>query len=223
MPRIAVPADKVRTPSQILAGVTIIGSNAWLPCSHCGGSGNYPSSMIPPGKCRYYCWENRTPETYGKRPVEIGTYVKREQAADRRAYRAQVKWEQDAPARAQAAREQMARDHEAALAEDAQRADEAARRAVSEYVGQAGERLELRLTVRRVASYETVPFGSYSRNRVTHHVLTLRDVAGNVFVWFSGYTRYEQGTELQLRGTVKEHKEYQGEKQTIIQRVKVAE
>lgn len=90
MPRpIPVPADKVRTAAVILAGLTVEGGTVWKTCHNCGGSGRYPSSMIPPGQCRLYCWENRTPETFGKlstgrTPV---AEIKRVQSADRAAYR----------------------------------------------------------------------------------------------------------------------------------------
>src|SRR3954470_1481785 len=93
--RIAVPADKVRTPEQILAGhhLTHQGTIAWAVCPNCNGSGRYPSSLTPPGMCRFYCWKDRTPDTYGKRATDVAKLVKREQASDRAAYRAQIKWE----------------------------------------------------------------------------------------------------------------------------------
>jgi hypothetical protein len=219
MSRIPVPADKVRTREQILAGQTVIGGHVWLACDNCGGTGNYPSSMTPPGRCRFYCWQDRTPETYGKRPRLVEDFVKRAQAADRRAYRAQVQWDLDAPKREQAAREQAERDEAARLERERIERDIAERKAISQHLGTVGERLELDLIVRRVASYQAVPYASYSRNTVTRYVITLRDVSGNVVVWFSEYPQ-ELGTALRLRGTVKEHSEYQGEKQTTIQRVK---
>lgn len=221
--RIAVPADKVRTREQILAGQTIRRTTdgveqVWLTCDNCGGTGNYPSSMLPPGRCRFYCWEGRTPETYGKRPVELETYVKRAQAADRREYRAQVQWELEAPAREQAAQEAAQRAEAERLEQERIAADIAARKATSQHLGAVGDRLELDLTVTRVASFQRPAFNAPWRQE-TKYVVTLRDAAGNVVVWFSDYNR-TQGEQLRLRGTVKEHSEYQGERQTTIQRVK---
>lgn len=49
-----------------------------------------PLEYDSPGQCRLYCWQGRTSDTYGKLPVDIDKYVKREQAADRKAYRAPI-------------------------------------------------------------------------------------------------------------------------------------
>lgn len=236
--RIPVPADKVRTPEQILEGQTIIGRHVWVRCHNCGGHGTYPSSMIPAGMCRFYCWadlskaepwdidQGRVPSkpagdpTYGKRPVPVEKFIKQAQAADRRAYRQQVQWELDAPAREQAAREQAEREEAERQEKARQAADEAARKAVSQWVGNAGDRLDLDLTVTRVASFEQRPFGRSWGAPVTRYVVTMRDMStGNVFVMFSDYKKV-QGDRLQVRATVKEHKEYQGEKQTTLYRVK---
>lgn len=89
---IKVPADRVRTREQILADVHVTQDSngnefVWVTCHNCGGTGRYPSSMIPAGQCRFYCWNNRTPETFGKLPILADKYVKAQQAADRRAYR----------------------------------------------------------------------------------------------------------------------------------------
>lgn len=87
---IPVPPEAVRTAEQILAGETIIAGHVWRACGNCGGTGNYPSMMIPAGACRFYCWEKRTPETFGKVATPIETFVKREQAHDRANYRSQI-------------------------------------------------------------------------------------------------------------------------------------
>lgn len=238
MTRIPVPADKVRTPEQILEGQTIVAGHVWVTCYNCGGHGTYPSSCIPQGMCRFYCWadlskadpialdrgiapwKSREDPTFGKRPVPVATFVKRQQAADRAEYRRQVQWELDAPKREQAAREQQAREEAEAQERARQAADEAARKAVSQYVGQPGDRVELELQVTRVASFEQRPFGRTWGSPVTRYVVTLRDMStGNVFVWFADYRRV-QGDRLKVRATVKEHKDYQGERQTTIYRVK---
>jgi hypothetical protein len=89
---IKVPAEAVRTREEILKDAVIRKTSdgrecVWVTCWNCGGSGQYPSSMIPPGQCRLYCWQGRTAATFGRLPVDIDKYVKREQAADRKAYR----------------------------------------------------------------------------------------------------------------------------------------
>lgn len=56
----------------------------WTVCTNCGGSGSYPSSAIPAGQCRLYCWRNRTPETFGKHPAPVARVARRVQSAQRR-------------------------------------------------------------------------------------------------------------------------------------------
>lgn len=99
---IPVPPEAVRTREQILDGTLILKGCVWEVCSNCNGTGAYPSSMIPPGQCRFYCWakgkdfmdrpipKDAGDPTYGRRPVLVEKYVRREQAADRSAYRGWV-------------------------------------------------------------------------------------------------------------------------------------
>lgn len=83
---------------------------------------------------------------------------------------------------------------------------------VSTYIGEIGERLDLQVTIERVTGYET-QWGWTS-------VVTMRDAAGNAIVSKGSFSA-EQGDELSIRATVKEHTPYGGEKQTVVQRVKV--
>lgn len=50
-----------------------------------------------------------------------------------------------------------------------------------------------------------------------------RDDAGNCFIWksTSAFFNIAEGSQVRLRGTVKEHSDYKGTKQTILQRCKV--
>ena len=97
-------------------------------------------------------------------------------------------------------------------------------KAVSEYVGSIGERIELEVTLEKVRSWE-VP--SYNGWGMTTKVLyVFRDTAGNILVWTTtGYgvsaEEVPQGAKAILRGTVAEHKEYAGEKQTSLKRCNV--
>jgi hypothetical protein len=217
-PRIAVPAEAVRSREQILAGATLIGGHIWTTCHNCGGSGNYPSSMTPPGMCRLYCWQNRTPETYGKLPVPVDTYVKRAQANDRREYRAKVRWELDAPRREQESREAAERAEIARLEREAREQAERERKAISQWIGTEGERVIVTGRVERVRSFQQQAFRS--RYTETRFVISLRDAQGNVVVWFAG-SAPEEGATITVHGTVKQHGQFRDEKQTTLQRVKV--
>ena len=55
------------------------------------------------------------------------------------------------------------------------------------------------------------------------YVHTFKDVNGNVFVWKTGRGINEEhkGEPLELKGIVKDHSEYDGEKQTVIKNCKL--
>lgn len=84
----------------------------------------------------------------------------------------------------------------------------------NEWVGSEKERLKgLSATVQRVRYSE----GNYG----TTSIITLRTPQGHSLVWFaSGYHEPSIGEIWNLDGTVKAHNEYNGEKQTILTRVK---
>ena len=79
----------------------------------------------------------------------------------------------------------------------------------SEYIGSIGERLELTLTVEKVVVLE-------GEHPSTLHVM--RDECGNCFVWTTTAKNWAVGSTHHLRGTVKDHRTYKGEKQTILNR-----
>jgi hypothetical protein len=235
-PRIKVPADRVRTREAILVSLPegVINHRGWIwvPCWNCNGTGDYPSSMTPPGRCRLLCWAGAhtdpmaqalgklPPEkapndpTYGKLARSIDKYVKQCQADDRAAYR----WELGAPAREAAAaveRERLDREAKGRQEEAERRAeDEAARKAVSQWIGTIGERIERHVVLVDRRSFES----TYGRRSICR----LRDDAGNVLVWFTnGVLGMRVGETGTIKGTVKEHSAYQGERQTVLQRVTI--
>ena len=83
----------------------------------------------------------------------------------------------------------------------------------SDYVGNIKDKLELDVTVTNCAGFES-QFGYMFIN-------TFRDNnSNNVFIWVTGTKSYEVGSKLKILGTVKDHKEYNGVKQTVLTRVK---
>jgi hypothetical protein len=82
---------------------------------------------------------------------------------------------------------------------------------VRKHVGALGDRLELVVTVLRVADVET--------DYETLHIHTLRDQAGNAIVWKTTSKRLDVGWSGAVKGTVKKHAEYRGEQQTELSRV----
>lgn len=79
----------------------------------------------------------------------------------------------------------------------------------SEYIGQIKERLDLTLTVTNVFEHE----GRYGTTFIT----VLRDRVGNAFKWFGSY-ELERGATYTGTWTIKNHEEYKGVKQTIVNR-----
>ena len=80
----------------------------------------------------------------------------------------------------------------------------------SEYIGSIGERLELFLTVERTIELD----GAYGRS--TMHIM--RDDCGNLFVWTTASKSWSAGTEHHIKGTVKDHRKYKNECQTVLTR-----
>ena len=80
----------------------------------------------------------------------------------------------------------------------------------SEYQGNIGERLELFLTVEKTIELD----GNYGRS--TMHLMY--DECGNLYVWTTASKSWAVGSEHHIRGTVKDHRTYKNEKQTVLTR-----
>lgn len=83
----------------------------------------------------------------------------------------------------------------------------------SEYVGEIGKRMEFKLILQKTNYYESY-FG------VTTYY-TFNDNDGNIFIWKASgcpLSEIALGTLINIKGTIKEHKEYNGIKETIINR-----
>ncbi|BES53027.1 hypothetical protein [Aeromonas phage phiWae14] len=85
----------------------------------------------------------------------------------------------------------------------------------SNHVGNVGERLRnIEVTVVSCRVFDTF-YGCSS-------AITMVTKDGNVFTWFaSGAYNYEAGDKFEITGTVKEHSEYKGTKQTVLTRCKI--
>lgn len=95
---------------------------------------------------------------------------------------------------------------------------ETARKASASYVGNIGDRVEL--TVSFVRKYDITEgyFGAPAR-----FIWTFRDENGNTITYIGGYAKALDGITdgaIKIVATVKDHKEYRGEPQTVIQRPK---
>jgi len=82
----------------------------------------------------------------------------------------------------------------------------------SQFVGTVGERIVVEVTVEKNITLE----GYYGLSTL----YVMRDVEGNCFVWnsTSKKTVLKQGETYTLKGTIREHKTYKNQKQTVLTR-----
>jgi hypothetical protein len=85
----------------------------------------------------------------------------------------------------------------------------------SAFQGQVGQRLEISVKVDKVIDLEANQYGS------VNHIHTFVDEKENVYIWNTASRRLNEGDNLRIRGTVKEHKNYQGVQQTIFTRCSI--
>jgi hypothetical protein len=79
--------------------------------------------------------------------------------------------------------------------------------------------LAAKVKVQRVTWFDRPAFNAPWRSE-TCYVATMRDEQDNVLVSMGSF-RPEEGAELSIKATVKEHTEYKGMKQTRVQRVTI--
>lgn len=194
-------------------------------CDRCGGDGMYKWGAVINGvpqymgtcfKCEGAGWVfekviERTPEYQAKLDA-------------RRQAKLEANAKKHEESRKQAEEERLARQ-----------AELEAKKKISQFVGKVGERLNLTLTYIHTASFDVKSFSGYGTDRM--HIHILKDAEGNTFTWKTGHglgmdvskNEYitwksaEEGQTVVLKGTVKEHNEYNGEKQTVLTRCKVNE
>lgn len=122
-------------------------------------------------------------------------------------------------------------------AHDEKLAEEARRKAYLDsindsYFGEIGAKFEKELVFEKSFAYQN-DFGYYGG---TTYILLFRDDEGHVFKWSTsngcykswssisgndGYCDYEIGKKYLIKGSIKDHAEYKGVKQTVITRCKV--
>jgi len=86
-------------------------------------------------------------------------------------------------------------------------------RTESAHFGAIGQRLDVTLTVTKQIAFDTMYGSSF--------MYLFRDENGNVVKWTTTSGGLDIGTTYAIKGTVKEHAEYKGIKQTVLTRCKV--
>ena len=174
-------------------------------CFNCGGTGTQD------GKWKEYTpeYEAKLEERRRKRAEKLQTERAEEEAKNREA--------REALERAEAERQA---EEEARIR---------AEKAKSQYVGSIGERIEGQAEYIKTASYERPSFAGFGTERVNIHIFKIDD---NKVVWKTTaslgwwnerdeWETPQEGSIINLKGTVKEHSVYDEEKQTILTRCKV--
>ena len=90
----------------------------------------------------------------------------------------------------------------------------------SEWIGEIGEKVSIKVEFVGCHSYET-HFTFYGE---THNIYKFKDEAGNMLIWnTSSWQDIDEGKTYILTGKIKDHSDYKGEKQTVLTRCKVEE
>ena len=96
------------------------------------------------------------------------------------------------------------------------------RKARSQYVGNVGDKTTFSLKFFKRVSFEYEV--TYSRYPETSFIYLFSDESGNTYKWTtSKYHDWSEGDSITLKGTIKAHEEYKGEKQTVLTRCKCVE
>lgn len=84
----------------------------------------------------------------------------------------------------------------------------------SEFIGSLNDKIELTVTLKFWVNFESI-YG-------TQTLYSFLDEDNNIITWkTSKWLDLEKDTKVSLKGTIKDHSEYKGEKQTILTRCKV--
>lgn len=88
----------------------------------------------------------------------------------------------------------------------------------SEYIGNVGDTVCITATLVSIHTF-TTHFSYYGE---TNHIFKFADDDGNTIVWkTSSWQDIKEGERYELKGKVKEHSEYKGDKQTVLTRCKI--
>lgn len=85
----------------------------------------------------------------------------------------------------------------------------------SSYVGSIGERIDVTVVIRLAQPLE----GQWGHS--TFHIMS--DTHGNIYTWTTASKSLVLGETYHIKGTIKEHKNYKGEQQTVLTRCTVCD
>ena len=186
-------------------------------CDRCGGAGGADQWKYTGWNC-YKC--GGSGKVWGKYKIYTPEYEAKLEA--RRKARREAYEREHAEEIAQREAERKAKEEAERLAREAEERAEAERKAKSQYIGAEGDKIDISVTLERRAWFEIPSFRGFGTE--TKYIYTFRDDQENAIVWkTSKGLIYETGEKLNLKGTIKELSEYDGEKQTVLTRCKITD
>ena len=201
------------------------GSKHWrvmVTCDRCGGQGGSPAWQYTGFTCYKCGGTGRVETTLIERTPEYEAKLEARRA--KRQAKAQAEYEAK-----QAELEAQRLEQERINAE--RKAAEEARKAISQCVGEIGQRITIEIVEHYTATFES----HIGWKEVLMRIHVMRDASGNVYTWKTQNTLgYDESNDQYIRwhsiqedehflltGTIKDHSEYKGEKQTVLTRCKV--
>ena len=196
------------------------GTKYWegmVSCDRCGGAGGADQWKETGWTC-YKCggtgkmldkWKEYTPEYEAK--LEARRKAKAE------------KWEKEhAEEIAKAEAERKAKEDAERIAREAEEKRIREQKAISQHIGSIGEKIELDATLEKSAWFEIPSFRGFGTD--TMHIYTFRNSHGDAIIWkTSKGLGIQNGEKVHVKGTIKEHSEYDNEKQTVLTRCRIEE
>lgn len=133
--------------------------------------------------------------------------------AQRKAWREQQQKEQEECERKKREEEERRKAEEQAERE---------RKAKSQYIGQVGEKIEVKAVLESHIRYTGKAFGGFGEETKFIYKFRIGDDLATWFTTSGKLYQMEEGTEVTVTATIKKHEEYKEEKQTVLTRCKVA-
>jgi hypothetical protein len=203
-------------------------------CERCGGMGGHDKWAYTGWTC-YECggsglvndkWKVYTPEYEEK--LNARREARRQKYLEEHAEEiARKEAERIAKEEAKAEAERLAKEEA-----ERQAKEEAERKTRSQYIGEIGGKVDMELTYDHTAWWEQPSYAGFGTDTMYLHCF--RDNNENLIVWktskaigkytdekLTNWECPEKGQKVKVKGTIKEHKEYAEEKQTVLTRCKV--
>lgn len=89
----------------------------------------------------------------------------------------------------------------------------------SQYVGTVGEKFSDEVTLTKIHTFTT----HFTHFGETNYIYKFTDSKGNTLVWKTASGNLEEGKRYLITGKIKDHSEYDGDKQTVLTRCKAKE